>query len=93
MLYLITHYLLSNDIKNAYLLCDFLTKVDKSHYDHFVLFGRINKLLGKKEEAKKSFEEAIKICRRDRKWNMLKAPSDPSLEEIIASIEKEMESL
>jgi len=93
MLYLITHYLLSNNIETAYLLCDFLTKFDKSHYDHFVLFGRINKFLGKREEAKKSFEEAIKICKRDKRWNALKAPSDPSIEDLVASIEKEMKSL
>jgi tetratricopeptide (TPR) repeat protein len=93
MLYLINHYLLNKDIENAYLLCDFLTKFDKSHYDHFVLFGSINKFLGKREEAKKSFEEAIKICKRDKEWNMLKKPLDLSIEEIIALIEKEMESL
>ena len=93
MLYLITHYMLKNDIKSAYPLCEFLTKFDKSHYEHFVYFGQINKLLRKKEEAKKSFEEAIKICKRDKKWNILKKPSDPSIEEIIALIEKEIESL
>lgn len=93
VLHLINHYLLDKDIENAYLLCDFLTKFDKSHYDHFVLFGSINKFLGKKEEAKKSFEEAIRICKRDKKWNILKKPSDLSIEEIIAMIEKEIESL
>lgn len=93
MLYLITHYLLNNDIKNAYPLCEFLTIFDKSHYDHFVLFGSMNKILGKREEAKKSYEEAIKICKRDKRWDILKKPSDPSIEEIIASIKKEMESL
>lgn len=90
---LIYHSLLWNDIKTAYFLCEFLTKFDKAHYDHFVTFGQINKFLGKKEEAKKSFEEAIRICKEDKNWNKLKKPSDPSIEEIIALIEKEIENL
>lgn len=93
MKFLINNYLLNNDIENAYFLCDFLTRFDKGHYDHFVIFGRINKFLGKKEEARSSFEEAIKICKRDKNWNRLKTPSDPSIEEIIASIVKEIETI
>lgn len=93
MKFLINNYLLNNDIENAYFLCDFLTRFDKGHYDHFVIFGRINKFLGKTEEARSSFEEAIKICKRDKNWNRLKTPSDPSIEEIIASIVKEIETI
>lgn len=93
MNFLITNYLLRNDIENAYFLSDFLTRFDKGHYDHFLVFGRINKFLGKKEKAKTSFEEAIKICKRDKKWNILKDPKHPTIEEIIASIKKEIESL
>lgn len=93
MKFLINNRLLTNDIENAYFLCDFLTRFDKGHYDHFVTFGRINKFLGKKKEAKESFEEAIKICKGDKNWNRLKASSDPTIEEIIASIKKEIETM
>lgn len=90
---LITNYLLENDIERAYFLCDFLTKFDRSHYDHFLVFGRINKLLGKKKEARKCFQEAIKICKRDKKWNILKDPEHPRIERIIALIEREIDNL
>jgi tetratricopeptide (TPR) repeat protein len=91
--YLINNYLLKNDIPNAYNLCEFLTKFDRSHYDHFVMFGNICRTLGKTEEACSSYEQAIEICQRDKNWNKLKKPSDPSIEDIIASIRKEMKNL
>lgn len=91
--FLINHCLLRNEIETAYFLCQFLTRFDKAHYDHFVTFGRINKFLGKKEEAKKSFEEARRICKEDKNWNRLKKPSQPFIEEIIAFIEKEIANL
>lgn len=90
---LINHWSLAGDLERAYLLCEFLTKIDKGHYDHFYKFGKINKLKGNKAEAKTAFEEAISICRRDKNWNRLKTPSDPSIEEIIKMIEAEMEGL
>lgn len=93
ILCLINNYLLKGDMNNSYLLCEFLTRLDKSHYDHFLMFGRMNRFVGNKQLAKKSFEEAIEICRRDKNWNTLKKPSDPSIEEVISSIEKEIESL
>ena len=80
------YYFLRRDLENAYLLCEFLTKFDKSHYNHFVWFGEINKALGKKAEAKRSFLEALKICERDKNW-----PRE-SMEKIIAQIKKEIES-
>jgi hypothetical protein len=93
MNYLIQNYLLRNDISNAYSLCEFLTKFDRGHYDHFVLFGDICELLGKREEACSSYSQAIKICEGDKNWNKLKKPTDPSIEDIIATIEKKMRKL
>lgn len=93
MNYLITHYLLVNDVAKAFSLCELLTKFDKGHYDHFVMFGKICASLGRVEEACLSYEQAINICRKDKNWNRLKRPSDPSIEEIIALIEKEMTRL
>jgi len=93
MNYLINNYLLANDIQQAYFLSDFLTKFDKSHYDHFVVFADINKLLGRRKEARWGIDEAIKICKRDTKWNKLKGAEYPTIEEIIASLEKEKENL
>jgi len=84
---LIQYYLVINDLPNAYLYCDFLTKIDKSHYNHFLWFGRINKLLGKKEEAKKAYTTALEICNRDKKW-----PQD-SMEKLKAAIKLEMQNV
>ena len=84
---LLIHYLFQQrDMKNAYLLGEFLTKFDKSHYNHFVWFGQINKELGRKTEARKSFEEALKICGRDKNW-----PKE-SLKQIVSRIKEEIES-
>ena len=93
MNYLITHYLLKKELARAYSLSEVLTKFDKGHYDHFVLFGRICKSLGKLEVACSSYKQAIDICTRDKNWNKLKKPWDPSIEDIIASIRKEMKSI
>jgi tetratricopeptide (TPR) repeat protein len=93
MNYLVNHYLLTKDIEKAYLLCDFLTKFDKAHYDHFYKLGCINRQLGNKPEAKRNFEEAIRICRGDKKWNLLKDSSYPTIEEIIEAIEGEIQKL
>jgi len=46
----------------------FLTRFDKAHYNHSVWFGQVNKALGKKAEAKRSFEKALKICANDPNW-------------------------
>lgn len=83
---LVVHHLQRNEPKEAYLFCDFLTKFDHSHYNHFVWFGQLNKAFGRKEDAKRSFEEALKICERDKKWPR------QSMEKIITEIKKEIES-
>lgn len=83
---LIHYFFLRRDLKNAYPLCEFLTKFDKGHYNHFVWFGQINKALGKKAEAKKWFEEALRICQGDPNW-----PRE-SMKHIIAKIKKDIES-
>lgn len=83
---LIYHFFLQRDLENAYLLGEFLTKFDKSHYNHFVWFGQINKALGKKSDARKNFEDALKICERDKNW-----PRE-SIEHIIARIKEDIKS-
>ena len=93
MNFLINHWLLEDKIDKAYLLCEFLTRFDKAHYDHFWKFGHINRLMGRKAEAKRFFEEAIRICREDKNWNKLKRSSDPSIEEIIKTIQDEIDRL
>jgi len=93
MNYLIHNYLLRKDTSNAYSLCEFLTRFDRGHYDHFVLFGNICKLLGKQKEACSSYRQAIEICKGDKNWNRLKKSTDPSIEDIISSIENEMRKL
>jgi len=84
---LIHYFFLRKDLKNAYLLGEFLTRFDKSHYNHFVWFGQINKALGKNLEAKRSFEKALRICEGDPNW-----PKD-SMKHIIARIRTEIDSL
>lgn len=83
---LLIHHLLRGDLGNAHFLCEFLTRFDKSHYNHFVWFGQINKALGRKTEAKRSYDEALRICERDKNW-----PRE-SMEKIIAQIRNEIES-
>lgn len=84
---LFIHYsFVKRDLENAYLLGEFLTKFDKAHYNHFVWFGQVNKALGKKAEAKRSFEKALEICENDPNW-----PSE-SMKHIIARIKDDIES-
>jgi hypothetical protein len=91
MVYLINNYLLRKDKESAYSLCELLTKFDKSHYNHFVLFARMNRNRGNKEEACRNYDEAIEICKRDITWNLRKKTSDPTMEDVIRSIQKEKE--
>jgi len=91
--YLIYDYLLKKNLKDAYSLCEFLTRFDQSHYNQFELFGDLNRILGNKSKARESYKQAIEICKRDKKWDIRKAPSDPFIQEIIARIEKKIESL
>ena len=66
----IFHYIGKNDFETAYLCCEFLTKFDKAHYNHFEWFGLLNLNLGKLAEAKSAFEEAIHMLEEDKKWPM-----------------------
>jgi len=91
--FLINHYICTNKIHIAFFLCEFLTKFDTAHYDHFFKMGQIYRILGKKEEARKYFTKAIQMCKADPNWNRLKKPSDPSIEDIIKMIENEMKRL
>lgn len=91
--YLIGHYILESDPTQAYFLCRFLTRFDKGHYDHFALFGDLCRLRGEKEEACLNYQKAIEICKGDKNWNRLKKPSDPSIEDLVSSIQKKMMSL
>jgi len=84
---LVQHCLATNDRKTAESYCKFLVRFDRSHYNHFVWLGNISKALGKTETARRSFKEALRICRADKKW-----PQD-SMKEFIASIEEELQSL
>jgi len=93
MNYLIFNYLLRKDIETAYDLCKFLTTFDKGHYDHFVLLGDICNQLRRRKEACSSYRQAIEICKEDRNWNLRKKPTDPSIEDVIASIEMRMGKL
>lgn len=94
LFYLASHYFyLAGQKQKAYSLCKFLTNFDRNHYDNFVLMGRICRSLGKTEEAKENYEEAIEICKRDTRWDKLKKPSDASIGDVISSIRKEMETL
>lgn len=83
---LIYYFFQRRDLENAYLLGEFLTKFDMSHYNHFVWFGQINKKLGRKAEARKNFEEALRICERDINW------TNESMKQIVARIREEIES-
>ena len=84
---LLIYYLFQQrDLKNAYLLGEFLTKFDRSHYNHFVWFGQINKELRRETEARKSFEEALRIGEGDKRF-----PKE-LMKQIIARIKKDIES-
>jgi hypothetical protein len=81
------HSLAKEDLGTAYTYCQFLAEFDKSHYNHFVWLGRIAKVIGRPEVAKQGFEQALRICRADTHW-----PRE-SMDELIASIEKELGEL
>ena len=81
------HYMANNDPASAYDLCLFLVKFDRSHYNHFMWLGDLEKRFGRKEPARKSYNEALNICERDKIW-----PRD-SMERLKESIRRAMESL
>jgi tetratricopeptide (TPR) repeat protein len=82
---LVQHYMNKKDMQSTLLCCRFLGEFDKSHYNHFVWLGQIHREMGNYEEADESFNEALKICKRDSKW-----PSE-SMRNIIEAIHKEIE--
>lgn len=84
---LVRHYFEVNDMQNAYAYLEFLTKFDKSHYNHFQWFGIVNQLLGNKDAARAAFSEALAICERDKTW-----PRE-SMESIKDMIKKQMENV
>lgn len=84
---LVQYCLAANDLETAESCCECLAELDKSHYNHFVWLAHISKALGKTEMARRSFEEALRICRADKNWPRA------SMEKIIASIEEEMQNL
>lgn len=91
--YLIYDRWLRGDLLQAYQLSKILAKFDYSHYDHFLLLARFCVRLGRTAEAKKNYNAAIDICKRDTRWNERKGPNDPSIEDIIEMIEKEKAKL
>lgn len=84
---LIQYFFNIGDIQSAYTYCSFLTKIDKSHFNHFYWFAHANKLLGNVSNSRNYYKEAIKICQRDNKW------PKSQIEKIIKDIEIEMNSL
>jgi len=87
--YLISDYWIGSNLEEAYKLGKLLATFDKDHYDHFVVLARICYQLGRDDEAIENYDSAIEVCKRDKKWNKMKKPEDPSIEEIIETIEKE----
>jgi hypothetical protein len=65
---LVKHYMGSYQWRWAQHLCQFLTEVDRSHYNQFVMLAQIEEVLGHKEAAFLYFKEALEICQRDKKW-------------------------
>lgn len=82
----IIHYLGKNDVQTAYLCCEFLTKFDKGHYNHFEWFGLLNSAAGKRVEAESAFKEAIRCFEEDKNW----PPEDKILQ--INRLRDEMEA-
>lgn len=87
--YLIGDYWLRSNPEEAYNLGKLLASFDKHHYDHFLVLARLCHQLGLDDEARDNYDSAIEVCKRDEEWNKRKKPTDVSIEEIIASIEKE----
>ena len=91
--YLISDSWLKSNLQEAYQLGKLLASFDLGHYDHFVVLARICLQLGKTEEAKAYYRQAIEICKSDPNWNKLKKETDPLIEEIIESLENELLSI
>ena len=81
---LIIYYWTRNDPSTAVFYCKFLTKFDRSHYNHFLWYGLMSKELGDYKTAKQNLEFALDICERDKNW-----PRD-SMKQITDYIKKEV---
>ncbi|HML03611.1 MAG TPA: DUF4365 domain-containing protein [Candidatus Bathyarchaeia archaeon] len=88
--YLVIDEALRNQFENAYKLCKLLSEFDKCHYDHFLMFARICRQLGKSAEAKTTYETAIRICKGDRNWDKDRPQNIAPMSVIIHAIEEEM---
>ena len=66
--FLTLYYLEHQDMENAYLCCEFLTRFDKEHYNQFALFGYICMKLGDIPRAIDNFAQAIKMFEEDPNW-------------------------
>jgi tetratricopeptide (TPR) repeat protein len=62
------HYVQNGEMENAYLCCEFLTRFDHGHYNHFELFGYVCMELGDVQRAIDNFTEAIRIFEEDPNW-------------------------
>ncbi len=84
---IVQHYFALNLVEDALLICEFLVKFDKWHYNHFLWLGQIYKKLGDNESALRYLKEALKICEMDKKW-----PRE-SMNEIMSLIKAEIYSV
>lgn len=91
--YLINDCILKNGFQGAYELGRILAEFDRGHYDHFLVLARVCRQLGKYAEARDNYNIAIGICKDDPNWNKRKKPEDPTIEEVIEDIEKELADL
>jgi hypothetical protein len=65
-------------------LCEFLTKFDMSHYNHFVWLAQIKEVQADRPAALLNWKEALSICERDKTW-----PKE-SMEPLKEAIRKEI---
>jgi hypothetical protein len=55
--------------------------------------ARICQQLGKISEALENYDLAIEICKSDSNWNKRKTVDDPSIEDMIETLENEKSKL
>lgn len=91
--YLVNDEVLRNQSQNACEVCKLRAEYNKGHYDHFTLFARICRQLGKFSEAKANYEIAVGTCKEDLNWDKNKPPKIPTITEIISGIEEEKATL
>ena len=87
--YLMADSWIKSNLNDAYKIAKLLATFDKDHYDHFLFLARICHQLGLNDEANENYTAAVEVCKRDKNWNKMKKPADPTIEEIIEDIEKE----